>query len=102
MIRRPPSPTLFPSTTPFRSAYSTAMRALRATWIDEEPVRSRVQPCGWTGSDDHTSELQSPCNLVCRLLLDKQNPPARIAECGSTARPALAEDVASTHPLRSP
>src|SRR2546426_8549002 len=79
MIRRPPRSTLFPYTTLFRS------------------VRVRREPCGgpqaswqggWAGmvagrslpgrlrsasrSEEHTSELQSPCNLVCRLLLEKK------------------------------
>src|SRR5215467_2073531 len=64
MIRRPPRSTLFPYTTLFRS-------------------QTHVQPIGCLGpppqrlavglrSEEHTSELQSPCNLVCRLLLEKK------------------------------
>src|SRR6266850_5807404 len=63
MIRRPPRSTLFPYTTLFRSI----MKAVRAC----RRVRQE-----WNGfhyrSEEHTSELQSPCNLVCRLLLEKK------------------------------
>src|SRR5256885_5722966 len=82
MIRRPPRSTLFPYTTLFRS-YTTmfvgpievigqmARTMQRATTsahrvfevLDTEPR-----------SEEHTSELQSPCNLVCRLLLEKKRP----------------------------
>src|ERR1022692_405460 len=64
MIRRPPRSTLFPYTTLFRS--NRRIVALRpnpdGTW---ETSQDR--------SEEHTSELQSPCNLVCRLLLEKKN-----------------------------
>src|SRR5256885_6010458 len=59
MIRRPPRSTLFPYTTLFRSAWSWGC----CTW---------QQLPGWHRSEEHTSELQSPCNLVCRLLLEKK------------------------------
>src|SRR2546426_6833945 len=71
MIRRPPRSTLFPYTTLFRSRTivpSTAVlfRVLEQSaptlLLDEAEVRS----------EEHTSELQSPCNLVCRLLLEKK------------------------------
>src|SRR5256885_9782410 len=61
MIRRPPRSTLFPYTTLFRSARA----ALRAGWL------WACWPVPWR-SEEHTSELQSPCNLVCRLLLEKK------------------------------
>src|SRR5256885_6854811 len=73
MIRRPPRSTLFPYTTLFRSAPISA-----PGWISI-PVRrwaSSVMMRGITTapsrSEEHTSELQSPCNLVCRLLLEKK------------------------------
>src|SRR2546426_12816331 len=72
MIRRPPRSTLFPYTTLFRSS----------TWMCRS---GRCHPRGRTRSvatsrfnryslrsEEHTSELQSPCNLVCRLLLEKK------------------------------
>src|SRR5256885_7369520 len=94
MIRRPPRSTLFPYTTLFRSdaaSRSTADRDVRerlrrprhtddvgpaaprgrvARGDDRRPVRS----------EEHTSELQSPCNLVCRLLLEKKKYEIRIIE----------------------
>src|SRR5256885_4719056 len=65
MIRRPPRSTLFPYTTLFRSR-----RALRARpRAPPDPRRPRRRN---RRSEEHTSELQSPCNLVCRLLLEKK------------------------------
>src|SRR5256885_13015237 len=82
MIRRPPRSTLFPYTTLFRSrVLSSAVacadpgglgkgppRPLHHT-TDRQPHRSALR------SEEHTSELQSPCNIVCRLLLEKKKPP---------------------------
>src|SRR5256885_9551426 len=65
MIRRPPRSTLFPYTTLFRSA-----RHERA--VAGRPARKAAGPDP-PRSEEHTSELQSPCNLVCRLLLEKKN-----------------------------
>src|SRR4051812_49888448 len=69
MIRRPPRSTLFPYTTLFRSWTSLTARPSSPT--------KRVPPC-WKRlsplrrSEEHTSELQSHVNLVCRLLLEKK------------------------------
>src|SRR5256885_3520890 len=64
MIRRPPRSTLFPYTTLFRSHLrQLRLRLLRPPHLLPHPPRAR--------SEEHTSELQSPCNLVCRLLLEK-------------------------------
>src|SRR5256885_7235123 len=72
MIRRPPRSTLFP--------YTTLFRSLRLRYDGTRLVPSRLSlrrpndsPAqrGWR-SEEHTSELQSPCNLVCRLLLEKK------------------------------
>src|ERR1039457_7537495 len=62
MIRRPPRSTLFPYTTLFRS-----IRVCPATREGGELGNK-----GPRRSEEHTSELQSPCNLVCRLLLEKK------------------------------
>src|SRR2546421_9007069 len=97
MIRRPPRSTLFPYTTLFRSRFETADGA--ATLIDFMPIRGqhpdcvrivvgergRVPMCAelilrfgygaivpWVRSEEHTSELQSRSELVCRLLLEKK------------------------------
>src|SRR5690348_17915410 len=63
MIRRPPRSTLFPYTTLFRSR-------------PKSPPKSAGSPDGWgvspPRSEEHTSELQSPVHLVCRLLLEKK------------------------------
>src|SRR5256885_13042268 len=66
MIRRPPRSTLFPYTTLFRS---TGLRRIRHPIATRTVVRPIVSA---TRSEEHTSELQSPCNLVCRLLLEKK------------------------------
>src|SRR5205085_11968712 len=69
MIRRPPRSTLFPYTTLFRS---TALRApVRA--FQSRPTRGRwAMAPAQQRSEEHTSELQSQSNLVCRLLLEKK------------------------------
>src|SRR2546427_1281270 len=100
MIRRPPRSTLFPYTTLFRSAAAPALAPLR----DVAPLRGqpaprrrrRIEPPRfrrWPGpppapgapgpdarSEEHTSELQSQSNLVCRLLLEKKKKKNRTAE----------------------
>src|ERR1039457_7622107 len=64
MIRRPPRSTLFPYTTLFRSPGRCPSR--------QQQERKQCDPSFYR-SEEHTSELQSPCNLVCRLLLEKKN-----------------------------
>src|SRR2546426_9053324 len=71
MIRRPPRSTLFPYTTLFRSIQQGAKPALGAGDILEELGLPGAADPG-SRSEEHTSELQSPCNLVCRLLLEKK------------------------------
>src|SRR5256885_5297160 len=72
MIRRPPRSTLFPYTTLFRSgdvlesADPRQVVVPRGGHPDVDPLRVHRR------SEEHTSELQSPCNLVCRLLLEKK------------------------------
>src|SRR5256885_3861212 len=96
MIRRPPRSTLFPYTTLFRSdgaggtgpvRGAIAGGARRAHRPGHRPARGRGEVAPARGapwdrprvdpdaprSEEHTSELQSPCNLVCRLLLEKKN-----------------------------
>src|SRR5258708_11755062 len=67
MIRRPPRSTLFPYTTLFRSIRA-ACPAQAAARIASDGVKSASAP----RSEEHTSELQSPDHLVCRLLLEKK------------------------------
>src|SRR5256885_2922650 len=72
MIRRPPRSTLFPYTTLFRSnaVGKTTPRTI-TTIRSREPIASSTRK-GSSRSEEHTSEPQSPCNLVCRLLLEKK------------------------------
>src|SRR5256885_9535884 len=69
MIRRPPRSTLFPYTTLFRSLLENACSRIPLP-KQPEALRRLLVP---RRSEEHTSELQSPCNLVCRLLLEKKN-----------------------------
>src|SRR2546427_5405379 len=100
MIRRPPRSTLFPYTTLFRSHLHPAPcsplpkqrheplvqrdRYLRGRRVHE------ARPPAFLRSEEHTSELQSQSNLVCRLLLEKkkQQPPPQADRCETTSRPA--------------
>src|SRR5260370_15183722 len=74
MIRRPPRSTLFPYTTLFRSRASSDSATVSLPEVPL-PVKSESRPRGTSGkrSEEHTSELQSHLNLVCRLLLEKKN-----------------------------
>src|SRR2546428_7919782 len=87
MIRRPPRSTLFPYTTLFRSSFRNASRRSGATVCrrqaqSHQPMTTETTcsadcQCTWAGgtaprSEEHTSELQSRSELVCRLLLEKK------------------------------
>src|SRR2546426_5762318 len=85
MIRRPPRSTLFPYTTLFRSQPSRGRNVARAQPADRRSAGERrhhpavlpgvpghAEAADGPRSEEHTSELQSPCNLVCRLLLEKK------------------------------
>src|SRR2546426_1592158 len=79
MIRRPPRSTLFPYTTLFRSLSARRNGRDASMMYRQKPV---VLVVDRERSEEHTSELQSPCNLVCRLLLEKKK------YClGNTAQP---------------
>src|SRR5256885_8192375 len=77
MIRRPPRSTLFPYTTLFRSGKllpfgSVLLVVLFELFETQEGEEAFVSSFAGGRSEEHTSELQSPCNLVCRLLLEKK------------------------------
>src|SRR5256885_13243163 len=76
MIRRPPRSTLFPYTTLFRSVGVTRITIFAGEFAAAIRVDGPLEGHAfeWTinRSEEHTSELQSPCNLVCRLLLEKK------------------------------
>src|SRR4051812_49932420 len=95
MIRRPPRSTLFPYTTLFRSyadvgwSPMTSLEdgiASQLAWVMSRDVSSRSP----ARSEEHTSELQSHVNLVCRLLLEKKKP-ARLTVPGGRGHGRLAE-----------
>src|SRR5258708_29934218 len=90
MIRRPPRSTLFPYTTLFRSLRRIANGLSEIGLFGKSEAagghletgllqfgfgvgRNRIGLGGWSRSEEHTSELQSPDHLVCRLLLEKKN-----------------------------
>src|SRR5437868_8344211 len=80
MPRRPPTSTLFPYTTLFRSrsrsvaaiTRTSTVRALAEPTARISPFASARNSFGWSRSEEHTSELQSRFDLVCRLLLEKK------------------------------
>src|SRR2546426_3236878 len=81
MIRRPPRSTLFPYTTLFRSQYANSWSVTNCSRRRNATSRRKARQSGCQNlpeftaalrSEEHTSELQSPCNLVCRLLLEKK------------------------------
>src|SRR3989475_7971065 len=100
MIRRPPRSTLFPYTTLFRSVSKRLLAILNGRTAHvaagmrrsatlhglDEPARQRIDSCAdyLLRSEEHTSELQSQSNIVCRLLLEKKT--ARQQADASTSR----------------
>src|SRR5258708_15037747 len=89
MIRRPPRSTLFPYTTLFRSDKALVGRLGRAELRVAPRVRHPVEAAAvHDRSEEHTSELQSPDHLVCRLLLEKKKrnriTAAYTADCETT------------------
>src|SRR4051794_41747767 len=88
MIRRPPRSTLFPYTTLFRSCVTApaptggARRASGTARAGRPAVRRRARA---VRSEEHTSELQSPVHLVCRLLLEKKKQTKAVRERISAA-----------------
>src|SRR5690348_18483975 len=81
MIRRPPRSTLFPYTTLFRSQ-SGGLNLVTRPSIFGNPIRS-------PRSEEHTSELQSPVHLVCRLLLEKKKTKIKITITPLVNKPTL-------------
>src|ERR1039457_3415639 len=79
MIRRPPRSTLFPYTTLFRSGCDGCI-------VAEDRGGHAGRDVAIFRSEEHTSELQSPCNLVCRLLLEKIRTYATLKPCSPLKR----------------
>src|SRR2546430_11833630 len=72
MIRRPPRSTLFPYPTLSRSPWAGADVRPRVSAVPGEPIWNGAPGLSRVRSEEHTSELQSQSNLVCRLLLEKK------------------------------
>src|SRR2546428_8799660 len=83
MIRRPPRSTLFPYTTLFRSGTGRFLPSITPplTWPVPELITTSSVPD--VRSEEHTSELQSRSDLVCRLLLEKKKKSYPQCRCGS-------------------
>src|SRR5256885_10849442 len=102
MIRRPPRSTLFPYTTLFRSFIPIQrkgqLKKLMDMFVQNNSGRKSNKGSGMRElrrSEEHTSELQSPCNLVCRLLLEKKNKRSAAFTTSTSIR------VLTTTPARS-
>src|SRR5688572_32092164 len=102
MIRRPPRSTLFPYTTLFRSPnifiyFKPKFFSLECNIKNRKFILLQLVEVSciiWPRSEEHTSELQSQSNLVCRLLLEKKKPrTTRLAQ-----RPAMNRDASTMHP----
>src|SRR5256885_11115637 len=97
MIRRPPRSTLFPYTTLFRSGLKTTyyLRAMGATHAEKSTSKAgqlNAVPAAGGRSEEHTSELQSPCNLVCRLLLEKKKNRHNMSPYASIMTSSISQD----------
>src|SRR2546430_10924443 len=96
MIRRPPRSTLFPYTTLFRSITESSSTVLKLDWPIFEDEAAKDKPLPSKGrSEEHTSELQSQSNVVCRLLLEKKNG-IRAPDPVAPVVPALADHAAQS------
>src|SRR5260221_10665525 len=94
MIRRPPRSTLFPYTTLFRSYRLKKPKlnlSLFGPFVSKVTHRQAARVLGCSRSEEHTSELQSHSDLVCRLLLEKkkkQETPGFLTRCCAAQLPA--------------
>src|SRR2546426_6278255 len=97
MIRRPPRSTLFPYTTLFRSVFLGVLGTQTLTGLKNPDgvLLHMLNQYAPVRSEEHTSELQSPCNLVCRLLLEKKKKETNKMPRwdASTARPVVYDAV---------
>src|SRR2546421_7969024 len=102
MIRRPPRSTLFPYTTLFRShSTATMKRGCAAICASGLPCAACSAAVGvGMRSEEHTSELQSRSDLVCRLLLEKKKIEAREQDDASLGEAAVALAGRSRRPYR--
>src|SRR5437016_8785734 len=80
MLRRPPRSTLFPYTTLFRSTKRTLSHRCKPACMQVTLASVGRRTIGFYRSEEHTSELQSLTNLVCRLLLEKKKKNTRLTD----------------------
>src|SRR5256885_11538096 len=100
MIRRPPRSTLFPYTTLFRSSDIVSEIERQVGSLRRQAAKARrYHQLREERSEEHTSELQSPCNLVCRLLLEKKKS-TRKSHCRLDPRSLNAAASCSSMDLR--
>src|SRR5438105_11269724 len=95
MIRRPPRSTLFPYTTLFRSQFTAAHSVAGGPGIC--PLSWRARVVGKCRSEEHTSELQSRVDLVCRLLLEKKKKKIKKKVTGENRSTTHTAAVAKQH-----
>src|SRR2546426_6009472 len=102
MIRRPPRSTLFPYTTLFRSRLDPdivlTQELCDVCAVSYDQVAEAVHRLDVKRSEEHTSELQSPCNLVCRLLLEKKKQQPIYAEAREEIHPCASKHFKNLEP----
>src|SRR2546430_12052080 len=99
MIRRPPRSTLFPYTTLFRSRLGHVPRVVRRAGRERLREAVHVRPRRQSRSEEHTSELQSQSNLVCRLLLEKKK---KNSSCSTSPLHICTPHILRRHHCTSP
>src|SRR5437762_9061622 len=93
MIRRPPRSTLFPYTTLFRSLLQEKKaNMIKSTINGDDAAMQNLTPEDMQRSEEHTSELQSPMYLVCRLLLEKKKHSKNIQINHITSNPTSTQE----------
>src|SRR5438876_4617246 len=100
MLRPPPRSTLFPYTTLFRSRESIA--AVTTAIRDLGSKSEQIGGIGLRRSEEHTSELQSPVHLVCRLLLEKKKSSGRSRRCARYSSATLRRAIPISQESRVP
>src|SRR2546430_5995697 len=99
MIRRPPRSTLFPYTTLFRSQRGISVTSSVMQFPNRDCVVNLLDTPGHERSEEHTSELQSQSNLVCRLLLEKKKTKYRQHLLDPTRKRTISSSETSDYPV---
>src|SRR2546430_6500625 len=101
MIRRPPRSTLFPYTTLFRSQHAQQLHLQPHRHVADLIEHQRAAVGGHERSEEHTSELQSQSNLVCRLLLEKKKKKKTTQKVQSKPKTKYRQHPLPTHHITS-